>query len=314
MLRKLVLIFICSLFATAVQAKTEKITLLLDWYINPNHAPIMVAQEHGFFKQQGLSVRIIQPSDPADPIKLVAANQADIGVTYQPAFTVAVSQGLPLVRIGTLIDQPLNCLMVLQNGPIHQLTDLKGKAIGYSDADNHVMLRTMLNHVGLNIAQVDLINLHFNETQALMAHQVSAVTGAMRNIEPIEMALAGQPARVFYPENYGMPSYDELIFVANKHNIDARKFKKFLLALQQANAYLQTHSEDSWQAFATANPALNNELNRRAWTMTLPYFAKNPAMLDAEKYSRYTAFLEQAGLVKNMPPVSTYAVDILQGN
>ncbi|VFS72443.1 Putative thiamine biosynthesis protein HI_0357 [Raoultella terrigena] len=65
-------------------AANEKLTLVLDWYINPDHAPIMVAEQIGAFKEQGLDVKIIPPSDPALPPRLVAARQADLAITYQP--------------------------------------------------------------------------------------------------------------------------------------------------------------------------------------------------------------------------------------
>ncbi|WP_382631321.1 ABC transporter substrate-binding protein, partial [Streptomyces sp. NPDC056982] len=42
----------------------EKLTLMLDWYINPDHAPIMVAQQTDAFKAEGLEVTIVPPSDP----------------------------------------------------------------------------------------------------------------------------------------------------------------------------------------------------------------------------------------------------------
>lgn len=91
----------------------EKLTLVLDWYINPDHAPIMVAEQIGAFKAQGLDVKIVPPSDPALPPRLVAAGQADLAITYQPQVTFSPMRGLPLVRVGTLINSPLNTIIAL---------------------------------------------------------------------------------------------------------------------------------------------------------------------------------------------------------
>src|SRR5258708_39959996 len=107
----------------------DKLTVILDWFVNPDHAPLIVAQEKGFFAEEGLDVQIIAPADPNDPPKLVAAGQADIAVSYQPQFQMQVGQGLPLVRIGTLIATPLNCLLVPADGPIKTIADLKGRKI-----------------------------------------------------------------------------------------------------------------------------------------------------------------------------------------
>ena len=96
----------------------DKVSLILDWFVNPDHAPIIIAQEKGFFTDEGLEVEVIAPADPADPPKLVAAGKADYAITYQPQLHLQVHEGLPLKRIGTLIATPLNCLMVKADGPI----------------------------------------------------------------------------------------------------------------------------------------------------------------------------------------------------
>ena len=107
----------------------DKMTLLLDWFINPDHGPIIVAEEKGFFADQNLEVEIVAPSDPADPPKLVAAGKADLAVSYQPSQHLQVAEGLPLMRVGTLVATPLNCLLVLEDGPIKTISDLKGKKL-----------------------------------------------------------------------------------------------------------------------------------------------------------------------------------------
>ena len=92
-------------FALPAMAQ-DKLTLILDWYVNPDHAPIILAQEKGFFAQQGLEVEIVAPADPAEPPKLVAAGKADLAVSYQPQLHLQVHEGLPVIRVGTLVATP----------------------------------------------------------------------------------------------------------------------------------------------------------------------------------------------------------------
>jgi putative hydroxymethylpyrimidine transport system substrate-binding protein len=47
----------------------DKMTLILDWFINPDHGPIIIAEENGYFAELGLEVEIVAPSDPSDPPK-----------------------------------------------------------------------------------------------------------------------------------------------------------------------------------------------------------------------------------------------------
>lgn len=304
----LLLLLNCHTFA----AKLQPLTVILDWFPNPDHAPLFVAKEYGFFKKEGLHVKLIGPANPADAPKLVAAGKADIAVTYQPQLIMQVNQGLPLVRIGTLIATPLNCLVVKANSKIKSIKDLKGKTIGYSTAGvDSVMLKTMLEHNGLSLKDVKLINVHYDLTQALLAGKIDAATGMMRNFELTQMALNKQPGRAFYPEENGIPPYDELVLVANKKELqDINKTKslaKFLKALTLATQYLINHPQKTWQTFSKAHPELNNQLNKQAWFNTLPRFALRPAALDQSRWKTYINFLYREGLIKKKLPLQDYA-------
>lgn len=277
----------------------EKLTLLLDWFLNPGHAPLFVAQQHGFFKEQNLDVVLIGPSDPSDPPKLVAAGKADMAITYEPKLLEQIDQGLPLAQVGTLVGQPLDCLVVLKNSSIQHISDLKGKRVGYSTSGmSSTMLKTMLEHNGLHLNDVEAINVHYDLTQALLAKKVDAVTGMMRTFEVIQMDLNGHPARIFLPEKNGMPSYSELVFVVNKNNQHDPRITQFLAALKKGVAYLEQHPEETWQEFAKAHPELNDELNHRAWIASLPYFAKDPAAVNMRKQQAFKQFMLKNGLIQ----------------
>lgn len=309
-MKKIIFVLLTAIYSSCAFS-ADKLTVLLDWFANPSHAPLFVAEEKGFFQQQNLSVALIGPADPSDPPKLVAANKADIAITYEPQFIEQIEHGLPLIRIGTLIDRPLNCLAVLKSSTIQSLQDLRGKRIGYSSGGvTSVALKTMLekNHLSLN--DVQRINVHYDLTQALLSKQVDAVTGMMRTFEVIQMELAGHPARIFLPEKNGVPNYSELIFVVNKNNVHDERFKRFLLAVQEGENYLMKHPEETWVLFAKSHPELNNELNHRAWLATLPYFAKKPAVFNVQEWLKFINFMQKNDLIKQAKPINNYAIDI----
>lgn len=285
----------------------EKVTLVLDWYINPDHAPVMVAQQIGAFKEEGLDVTIIPPSDPALPPRLVAAKQADLAITYQPQLHFFADQGLPLMRVGTLINTPLNTVIALDKN-IKSPADLKGKSVGYSVSGiEQATLATMLKHSNTPADAVKLINVNFQLTSALLTGKVDAVIGGYRNIEALEIQLQGKEPVVFNVEDYGVPAYDELILVANKDAAEEPKIKKFLAALKKGSDYLHAHPQESWKTFASLHPELNTELNQQAWMKTLPLFAQDPAKLDKARYEHYEQFLFDNKLIKKITPVEQYA-------
>lgn len=291
----------------------EKVTVLLDWFANPNHAPLIIAKEKGFFSRQGLTVELISPSDPADPPKLIAAKKADIAITYQPQFFEQVDQGLPLIRMGTLIAQPLNCLVVLKESPITTIRDLKGKRVGYSTGGiSSVALEVMLEKNHLKPSDVHRINVHYSITQALLSGKIDAVTGMLRNFELIQLELMGHPARAFYPEQNGMPSYSELIFVIHQDSKQAGKFRKFLYALKEGVQYLQSHPRESWEIFSKSNPALNDPLNSRAFFNTIQYFEKDPEKIDSKKWIEFSKFMYNHALIKKIQPLERYSLNLLK--
>ncbi len=306
------LLLAANLLAASEVMAGEKLTVLLDWYVNPDHAPLYVALEKGMFAARGLDVELIAPANPNDPPKLVAAGKADIAVSYQHQHQVQVDQGLPLTRIATLIATPLNCLVVLADGKIKTIADLKGKTIGYSVGGfENTLLQVMLAKVGLSLNDVTLVNVNFSLSPALLAGQVDAVIGAFRNFELNQMAIEKRPGRAFFVEEYGVPAYDELILVAKNTDTADPRLRRFVDALEEAVQYIINHPEESWKLFVGhGRENLDDELNRLAWRDTLPRFALRPGALDKNRYNRFAAFLKKEGMVQTVPPLATWAVEL----
>jgi putative hydroxymethylpyrimidine transport system substrate-binding protein len=290
----------------------DKLTLMLDWFVNPDHAPIFIAQEKGFFAERGLEIEIIAPSNPNDPAKLVAAGKADLAVSYQHQHHIQIDQGLPLVRIATLVATPLNSLVVLADGNIKRLEDLKGKTIGYSVGGfETVLLKVMLERVGLSLDDVTMVNVNFSLSPALFTGQADAVIGAFRNFELNQMAIEKRPGKAFFVEEHGIPSYDELIIVAHKNRIGDKKLRSFVDALEEGVQYLLNHPEESWNLFIRGKHAnLDDELNRLAWHDTLPRFALRPGALDVNRYRGFARFLHEQKIVTTIPELRNYAVEL----
>lgn len=312
-MKKLLLIALSLLASASFAAKPahSKLTVILDWFPNPDHAPLVIAQQKGYFKEQGLDVTLVGPADPNDPPKLVAAGKADIGITYEPQFMEQVDQGLPLIRIGTLIDKPLNCLVVMNDSGIKSLADLKGKRIGSTNGGlTSVMINNLLKDQGLSKDDVTLVNVRYSLTQALLSHKVDAVTGMNRNVEVPQLEARNKKVHAFFPEEHGIPNYSELIFISNTANIHDKRLPKFLAAVKQAVQYLDEHPKESWQLFAKQYPESNNKVNQEAWFATLPYFAEEPGQFNEQEWKSFADFMEKNQLIKKAQPLSKYAVTL----
>jgi putative hydroxymethylpyrimidine transport system substrate-binding protein len=300
-----------ALMAAAPAMAADKMTLLLDWFINPDHGPIIIAEENGYFAEQGLEVEVVPPADPSMPPRLVAAGQADLAVSYQPQLHLQIHEGLPLKRVGTLVATPLNCLLVLEDGPIKSPADLKGKKVGFSVAGvEEAVLGVVLGKYGVTTDDIELVNVNFSLSPSLMSGQVDAVIGAYRNFELNQMDIEGAPGTCFYIEEEGVPSYDELIYVANPDTMDADKVARFIAATEKATQYIVNNPQKSWEIFAATSTELQDELNARAWVDTLPRFALRPAGYDAGRYARFEQFLHDSGMIDSINPVDAITIDV----
>ncbi|MGA6926223.1 MAG: ABC transporter substrate-binding protein, partial [Desulfosarcina sp.] len=308
----MIIIVGCLVFGpvtTAVGA--DRVRVLLDWFVNPDHAPLFIALEKGFFARQGLSVDFTAPSNPNDPPKLVAAGKVDLAVSYQPQHHLHVDQGLPLVRIATLVATPLNALVVTADSGIRQIADLKGKTVGYSIGGfETVLLKVILGQVGLSLDDIRLVNVNFSLSPSLLSGKTDAVIGAFRNFELNQMDIENRPGHAFYVEDHGIPSYDELILICHRDRIDNKKYRAFVDALEQGTQYLINHPDESWQAFIKGRKDLDDELNRRAWRDTLHRFALRPGALDRARYLRFAEFLKQNDMIKAVPSLDALAVEL----
>jgi putative hydroxymethylpyrimidine transport system substrate-binding protein len=302
-----------ALFATAGAraATTQKFSLLLDWFVNPDHAPLFAAKYIGAFDRAGLDVDLIAPTDPDLPPKLLAAGKADAALSYQTQLYLLVDQGLPVRRTGTLVNKPLNTLTALGGRGIKKIADFKGKKIGYSVAGvEDVLIATMLASAGLKLSDVTLVNVNFALVTSLMSHEVDGVIGTYRTYEDIQLQQAGLNPIIFFPEDYGVPPSDELIIMSNASGVDDPRLPAFLGAVQEGAGYLVKHPEEIWTKFLKDQPTLNDKLDKTSWFTLPPYFAQDPFYLDEPRYTDYRDFMLKNGLIKKSLPLDQYAVAI----
>ena len=108
----------------------DRITLLLDFFANADHAPIYSAEANGHFEELGLDVKIRQPADPATPLKLLASGKVDLAISYEPEVLRARDKGLRVVSIAALVQEPLTSLMWLPSANIRSPAGPRGQARG----------------------------------------------------------------------------------------------------------------------------------------------------------------------------------------
>jgi putative hydroxymethylpyrimidine transport system substrate-binding protein len=304
-------------------AEAQPLTLTLDFYPNPDHAGIYMAQKLGYFEEAGLDVAIETPSDPAAPIKLVAAGQSDLAISYEPEVALAHEKGLDVIAVGALVNRPLTSLIWLKKSGIKGVGGLEGKTVAtagipYQDA----FLATILARVKLSPADVKSVNVGFGLLPALLGGSAQAMLGGFLNVEGVDLRERGKGPVVTSVDRLGVPTYDELVLVASRSRLeeDPEKFRLFLAALQRGTDAAVKQPNAAAKAVLEANGDLEPKLTEAEVKATLPLLgAQTPGQpygyMDPAEWETFSGWMRDNGLIDSLPqPSELLTNDYLPGD
>ena len=289
--------------ALAQDPELETISVALDWYPNANHAGLYLAQERGYYTEEGLAPDFYTPSDPTTVLQTVGAGRDTFGISYQTDVLLARAAGVPVVSVLALVQTPLQGIMVLANSGITRPADLVGKTVGYPGIPSQeAFLATMLEQDGATIDDVELVNIGFDLVPGLASGRVDAALGAFWTHEPILAEQEGYPTETLKVDDWGVPPYYELVIAASEGTVDDRPemVERFLRATRRG---YEDAIADPAAAIATlqaASPDLNLPVEEAgialltpAWTAAgVPFGTQTAARWDA-----YAAWMAERGLI-----------------
>ncbi len=312
----------CGEKSEDVSGKTQPLSITLDFYPNPDHAGIYMAQKLGYFEEAGLDVSIHTPSDPAAPIKLLAAGQTDLAISYEPEVLLAKEQGLDVLAVGALVNRPLTSLIWLKNSGIKGVGDLRGKTVAtagipYQDA----YLKTILDRAKVSPSEVKAVNVGFGLLPAILGGKAQAMLGGFSNVEGVDLRLRGSDPVITPVDRLGVPSYDELVLAAQRKRLeeDPQEIRLFLAALARGTAAAAKNPEATTKALLEANPDLDPKLTKAEVEATLPLL--NPPLnghpygyMDPAGWTKFIGWMRDNGLISSLPPAgSVLSNDYLPG-
>jgi putative hydroxymethylpyrimidine transport system substrate-binding protein len=300
----------------------QRVDLVLDYLPNADHAPIYAAQAMGAFKAAGLDVHIRVPSDPASPLKLVAANQADVAISYEPELLLARDKGLHVASIGALIQKPLTSIMSL-GGKVKSAADLKGKKVGTAGIPyQSAYLQTIASHAGVAPSSVHEVNVGFNLIPSMLSKKVDATLGAFWNIEGVQLQRQGKKPTIIRMEQAGVPTYQELIFVANNDRLQQKGYgaimRRFVQAVARGARAVEANPAAGVDPLVKANPDLDRALQMAQVKATLPvYFPANRSFpwgyQNSDEWKAYGQWMLDNKLIKRLPTPTSLTNEFLPG-
>ncbi len=313
----------CGEKSENLTGKAQTLSLTLDFYPNPDHAGIYMAQKLGYFRDAGLDVSIHTPSDPSAPIKQVAAGQTDLAISYEPEVLLAQQKGLDVIAVGALVDRPLTSMIWLKKSKIAGIGDLRGKTIataGIPYQDDY--LKTILARANLSPSDVKSVNVGYGLLPAIVGGSAQAMLGGFRNVEGVDLRLRGKDPVVTPVNRLGVPPYDELVLVAQGKRLreDPEAIRLFIAALGRGTGAAVKRPLAATKALLEANRDLDPKLTRAEVKATLPLLEPSRSgdpfgYMDPVQWRQFIGWMRDNGLISSLPsPSRVLSNDYLPGN
>jgi putative hydroxymethylpyrimidine transport system substrate-binding protein len=287
------------------QRRPTLTTLALEWFLNPDHLPIIVAKEQGFFRDEGLALSILVPTVPEESLDLVAHGKVDFGVGEQTNLVKARGQGQRLISIGPLLAHTVVCLMYLKDGPIKRLENLRRKRVGWPGLDIDLpILGTMLEAAGLGHDDILPVDVGFALTDALLTSKADAVFGSFVNYEQVEAELRGAGVEFVSPTQYNVPDLYQLVVMTSDAMVQRKPqaVRGFVRALARGLAFTHGQPDEALRLYQKANPMADPALSAKTFKATLPYFPKTLRQ-EASRWKSVRDWLHDRGVIKTKLPL-----------
>jgi putative hydroxymethylpyrimidine transport system substrate-binding protein len=287
----------------AQETDLESFTVALDWYPNANHAGLFLAQERGYFADEGLAPELYTPSDPTTVLQTVGAGRDAFGISYQTDVLLARAAEVPVVSVLALVQSPLQGIMVLADSGIARPGDLIAKTVGYPGIPSQeAFLATMLESDGATMNDVELVNIGFSLTPALVSGQVDASLGAFWTHEPIVAAQEGYPTAMLRVDDWGVPPYYELVITASEETVSSRPdlVERFLRATRRGYEDAIADPAAALAALQAASPDLDAQVEEAGIALLIPIWTAGDVPFGtqtAERWDAYAAWMTERGLI-----------------
>jgi putative hydroxymethylpyrimidine transport system substrate-binding protein len=300
-------------------AKPATLKVELDWVPNPDHVALYYAQNKGIFSGNKLTVNFLTPSNAADPIKLVGLNKVDLAISYESEMYYGQQENLPVTAVATIVPVPLNSLIVTAKDHVTSLSQMEGKKVGITGIPSDgAIYTTFVKTAGLKPSQVSNVSVGFNLVPSLLSGKVDGIIGGYRNVEAIQIAQeSGQKPTVFPASALGVPSYAELVLVANRNRLasdkayaDAvRRFVKSLVAGTNAARKDPSGATQIMEQVSQYKVAFLQRSVPYTLTLLAPPAGQKTGCINEASWQSFGDWMKQNKLIKVTPNAALISTD-----
>lgn len=276
-LKNLVLTVLATLaFLVAVgptgAAAEDKVTFQLDWLYGGKHVAFFVARDKGYFKKNGLDVKIIEGKGSLQAATFVDAGNVDFSYGDFVTAIRVIAKGGKNRAIGVgQVFQGGGYSFFKESG-ISTPKDLEGKRFGTSAADfGNTLLPAMAAASGFDASKVERrIMKPAVRTPALLEGKIDFMSGTRGSSLPKMAIIAkrnGRDIGTLYFKDMGIETYGHVLQTqASRVEKNPEQVQRFVKAVFDAWGWSLQNPKEAFEIFMKANPHKDREIS---WAQTL---------------------------------------------
>ena len=302
----------------ALAQSPTKLKMILNWRYQGPQGWFFLAEDRGYFRQEGLEIVMDQGNGSGAAVGAVASGSYDIGFGDINALIqlVARSQagaGTPLA-ISATYNRPPFTIAVKADGPIKTPKDLEGRTIGGPANDGALKLfPAFAKLAGIDASKVNITNMQPNlREQMLQRGQVDGVFGFVNTIAFSAKLVGIDPNKDFRFINfgdYGMDLYSNAIIASRKLATEnPNALKGLLRAIDRGLKDTLKDNDAAIEAVARREPLINKAIEKERLIATLASEMSNPEAakiglgdVDDERFRKSIAIVVEADGLTRMP-------------
>lgn len=285
---------------------TNKISFLLNWGATPYHIPIYLAQQKGYFEDEGVEVSILEPSNPSDVTELIGSGKVDMGLKAMVHTLAAKARGFPVTSVGSLLDEPFTGILYLEgSGITPDFRSLKGKRIGYVGEFGKIQVDELTKHYGMDPSDYTAVRCGMNVAKYIIEEKIDAGIG-IECIQQVELEeylkeVGREPSeakmlRIDQLADLGCCCFCTILYIVNDVFLEKEpeKVRRILKALKRATDYMLAQPAQAWKEYSDFKPQMASKLNTTMFQRCFAYFSDSMYNVhrDWQKVNNYGKRLE----------------------
>jgi NitT/TauT family transport system substrate-binding protein/putative hydroxymethylpyrimidine transport system substrate-binding protein len=258
----------------ASSASLRRATLVLDFVPNAVHAGIYRALAAGYYRQDGIDLRVVPPSSTAATLELIGAGKAQFGLADGIDVAQQVASGRGAQAIMAIVQRPLGAPIALASEHLRSAADLVGRTVGITGVPSDLAaLDTVVAHAGGDPKKVKVVTIGFDGVADLEAGKIDAFTGYWPD-DGVSLQVSGRPITVFKLDQNGGPAYPGLVAFTTRKltKNDPALVRAFVKATVRGYEDTLRDPARSLRELIAANPTIQPKLARASLAAYLPVF------------------------------------------